>query len=442
MRNSPPALTRARSILLAAVCLPLCAGETRPQQPERGREPTLSDSAVVSLLTVLPGDRLYNLFGHTVIRVRDPLTGLDAGFNFGTFDFPETLTGGVGFVARFAYGKLDYRLSASGAPLRDVEWYWSNEARPTIEQTLDLTAAQARSLFTMLAENARPENATYRYDFFFDNCSTRPRDAFEAVLGEDLQTTMDDPGKSFRQLLDPYLVANPGVDLAMDLGLGPPADRVATARDALFLPAELMHWLDAATVRDSRGNRRPLVSRTDTLTWGPGAGHKDPAPPWPSILAWVLAAVLLGLTLVDFRSGRGPRRWLDGMLFGLVGVAGSVLAFLVFVSLHTVTDRNLNLTWALPTHLIAGAVLLAGRQPRWIKPYMMGALALAGLFLVGLPFWTQEIPPAVVPAVLAIAAREARLAFPPVCRSSSSGSSGDRDAPDSQRSQAADARSR
>ncbi len=78
--------------------------------------PVLSDSAVVSVLTVLPGDRLYSLFGHTIIRVRDPVSGLDCGFNFGTFDFPQTLFGGAEFIARFAYGQLDYALSVSAAP--------------------------------------------------------------------------------------------------------------------------------------------------------------------------------------------------------------------------------------------------------------------------------------------------------------------------------------
>lgn len=426
--------------VVAAGIMPFPA-EVAAQQPELRSEPILSESAVVSVLTVLPGDRLYNLFGHTVIRVRDSASGLDAGFNFGTFDFPGTLWGGVGFVARFAYGELDYKLSAAGDPLYGVEWYWSNEGRPTIEQTLDLTGPQAAALFALLAENARPENATYRYDFFFDNCSTRPRDALETVLGDDMQVAVEDPGKSFRQLLDPYLVANPGVDLAMDIGLGAPADREATAREALFLPVELMRWLDASTVGGS-GNPRPLVSRTDTLTWGPGAAHKDRALPWPSIFAWAIAAGLLIVTRVDRRSGRGSRRWLDGVLFGLVGLAGLVLAFLVFVSLHTVTDRNLNLMWALPTHLAAGAVLLAGRQPNWLTPYMMATVALAVLFLVGLPFWTQEIPPAVIPLVLAIGARAAHFVVPSVSRSDSSTSSGDPDSPDSQRFQAEDARSR
>ncbi|MGW8284063.1 MAG: lipoprotein N-acyltransferase Lnb domain-containing protein, partial [Gemmatimonadota bacterium] len=187
------------------------------------RVPVLSESAVVSVLTVLPGDRMYSLFGHTIIRVRDPETGLDCGFNYGTFDFPQTLLGGAGFIAKFAYGELDYELGVSESPLVASDWYWRQERRPTIEQTLALTPDQVRSISAMLWENARPENRVYRYDFFFDNCSTRPRDLFEAVLGPGLEAGLEDPKLSFRQLLDPYLVGHPGVDLSMDIGLGLPA---------------------------------------------------------------------------------------------------------------------------------------------------------------------------------------------------------------------------
>ncbi|MCL7973130.1 MAG: DUF4105 domain-containing protein, partial [marine benthic group bacterium] len=220
-------------------------GDATAWQATRPGIPALSDSAVVSVLTVLPGDRLYSLFGHTIIRVRDPATGLDVGFNYGTFDFPTTIAGGAGFVARFAYGKLDYKLQASGNPSYAVEWYAEQEGRSTIEQTLDLSPGETEALLAFLVENARPENAVYRYDFFFDNCSTRPRDVLERVLGTALAAEVADPGTSLRRLLDPYLVANPGVDFSMDIGLGMPADRLATSREALFLPVELMKWLGA-----------------------------------------------------------------------------------------------------------------------------------------------------------------------------------------------------
>jgi len=382
-------------------------------QDSRGEAvPVLSDAAVVSVITVLPGDRLYSLFGHTIIRVHDPDTGLDIGFNFGTFDFPQTLLGGAGFVARFAYGKLDYMLSVSKAPLDASMWYWSQEGRASIEQTLDLTPDQANSLFALLVENARPENRVYRYDFFFDNCSTRPRDVFETILGPELTVNLADPDRSFRQLLDPNLVGHPGVDFAMDIGLGQPSDRKATARDALFLPEFLLDWLGSATI-GIPGAERPLVSRTDTLTWGPGAGERESALPWPTILGWIIGAGLVLVTIRDRQAGRGARRWLDGILFGVVGIVGFVLAFLTFVSLHTVTNGNLNLMWAIPTHVVPAVSLLAGRNSRWLRPYMLVALALAVLFLLGLPVWPQDIPAPVIPFVIGICARAASLAFPP-----------------------------
>ena len=251
-RRLTPALAPSAALACASfVFLPV---DAVAQGRTRDAVTSLSDSAVVSVLTVLPGDRLYSLFGHTIIRVHDPETGLDVGFNYGTFDFPQTLLGGAGFVARFVYGELDYALAETGSetesplPPAFVDWYWSTEARPTIEQTLDLTPAQADSLYALLVENARPENRVYRYDFFFDNCSTRPRDAFEAVLGSELRVSMEDPDRSFRQLLDPNLVGHPGVDFSMDIGLGLPSDREASARDALFLPEYLMEWLGSATI--------------------------------------------------------------------------------------------------------------------------------------------------------------------------------------------------
>lgn len=400
-----------RSALACAACLSV-PSDAIAQGRTAGAAPLLSDSAIVSVVTVLPGDRMYSLFGHTIIRVHDPDSGLDVGFNYGTFDFPQTLLGGAGFVARFAYGKLDYMLGASRAPLDASAWYWSHEGRASIEQTLDLTPDQAKSLFALLVDNSRPENRVYRYDFFFDNCSTRPRDVFETILGPELNVKLEDPDRSFRQLLDPNLVGHPGVDLSMDVGLGQPADRKASARDALFLPEYLMEWLGSATV-GAPGAERQLVSRTDTLTWGPGAGEREPAVPWPTIAGWLIAAGLVLVTIRDRKAGRGERRWQDGILFGVVGVAGFVLAFLTFVSLHTVTNGNLNLMWAIPTHVVPAVTLLAGRNPRWLRPYMLVTLALAVLFLVGLPVWPQEIPAPVIPFVIGICARAAVLAFPP-----------------------------
>src|SRR5687767_5399571 len=69
---------------------------------------TLSPAATVSLLTMLPGDEVYSLFGHSAFRIRDPATDLDETYNYGTFDFEQP-----GFILRFARGRLDYILDTA-----------------------------------------------------------------------------------------------------------------------------------------------------------------------------------------------------------------------------------------------------------------------------------------------------------------------------------------
>src|SRR4051812_2221318 len=68
----------------------------------------LSDMATVSLLTCGPGNELYSVFGHTAIRVHDPLRGMDVVYNYGTFDFDTP-----NFYLKFVKGDLKYFVSAS-----------------------------------------------------------------------------------------------------------------------------------------------------------------------------------------------------------------------------------------------------------------------------------------------------------------------------------------
>jgi len=366
----------------------------------------LSDEARISLITILPGDVVYSLFGHSALRVYDPATDLDVSFNYGTFGFTNPLLFGV----EFSYGKLDYFLSVQSWP-HALNFYWNVERRPVIEQVLNLDAAQRDAVFHFLQRNALPENRYYRYDFFFDNCSTRIRDVLETVLGDAVRFV---PGPasaaSFRDLIDPYLIEQPFLDLGMDLGLGLPADRTATPREAMFLPLYLMEAFDHATIT-REGRPLPLVARTDAVAGTTEAAALVPARPWPALLLWGLLAAGLLLTVRDLHAARARRPWFDGFLFGFVGVAGLVIVFLWFISLHTVTQNNLNLLWAWPTHLIAAVILLRRARVRWLRSYLLAtAYATLGLTMAWF-FLPQEMPDAVLPLLLLLAVRSAVPAF-------------------------------
>ena len=385
--------------------------------------PRLTDAAEVSLISILPGELVYSVFGHSALRIRDPGLGIDRAYNFGTFDFGETPLELAGFVGRFTYGDLNYRLSVWDATAM-IRGYWQGQNRASVEQVLDLTRDEAQELFRLLEINALPENRYYQYDFFFDNCATRLLDALEAVLGPDLSFPgAQPPGLSFRRLLDRYLVGSRWVDLGMDLGLGTPADRPATAREATFLPEYLLEYVAEGRLARDGDVERPLVRSTRVAAGAPADDWTPESDPrWPLTVAAALLLAGLALTIREARAAdpgdpaearAGLHRRIDAVFFGVLGVAGLAIVFLWFISLHQVTDANFNLAWALPTHLLLAGALWRGRVGRRTALYCALTAGLAVLLLLGMAvgIWPQELPAALTPLLLLIVLRAGWLGW-------------------------------
>lgn len=374
----------------------LCAALLLPYAASAQSIPRLSDTARVSMLTIMPGEAVYSEFGHSAFRVHDPEQNIDRVYNYGTFAFGDPF-----FVPKFVYGRLDYYLSV--VPYDAALRHYRMQERPIIEQHLRLTPEQRNALFQFLEINARPENRMYRYDFLFDNCSTRIRDALEAAVGDAVRFTgQPDPGRSFRELLAPWVADRPAIRLGFDLALGTPTDRTATPREVMFLPIYLLEAFDHATIRID-GTRQPLVTRTDTTFWIDGYEATERAFPWPRWAGWLLFAVGLGLTA---HRNASIARFFDAALLGLAGLAGCIMAFLWFISEHTVTNHNWNLLWAWPTHLVAaGLVLRARASSRLLAGYYFAGAAAAFVTVVGWPLWPQDLHAAVLPITLLLTVR-------------------------------------
>ena len=75
--------------------IPFCFSQTTP----------LSKEAKISVLTCGTSNEIYALFGHTAIRVNDPVNGMDVVYNYGAFDF-----GTSNFALKFVKGNLQYLL--------------------------------------------------------------------------------------------------------------------------------------------------------------------------------------------------------------------------------------------------------------------------------------------------------------------------------------------
>lgn len=394
-----------------------------PRHSDAQLPDTLSTEATVSIVTVLPGTYVYTVFGHIAVRVEDPAQNLDIVFNYGTFEYSAS------FVPKFVNGKLDYRLSI-GYTVDQYKQYRA-ENRTIIEQSFDLGPSETSDIYAFLRNNARPENRYYRYDFFYDNCSTRIRDLLETVLGSSLViSASEEKRESFRELLEPYLSGRSLLRFGINLGLGADVDKVATKAERTFLPVELMLQLGSATVS---GNS--LVSRVDTVFVAENPDRSS--LPFVAILGWSLLAIsvvssfaaksLKSSSKVASRETEGlganrstdsvelsiterqPKHWLDVLLFGLAGVAGLVLIYLWFATEHVVTDNNMNLVWALPLNLVAAVMIARRRESVWLGRYLAGFSALLLVLLVGWRFWPQELPAAVLPVVVLLMLRSGQL---------------------------------
>ncbi|HRK73572.1 MAG TPA: DUF4105 domain-containing protein, partial [Rhodothermales bacterium] len=364
----------------------------------------LSDDAQISLLTVSEGDALYSAFGHTGVRFRDEKRGLDVVFNYGTFDFNTP-----GFYLKFLRGQLDYVLAVES--FEAFMWtYRDIEKRGVREQVLNLSPEQKKVLFGLIQENYKPGNRYYRYDFFFDNCATKPRDLFERAFGDTFKWgNQPDPQKTFRVLLDEALDDKRWAKFGIDLILGQKTDRIATQREIMFLPEYLRQAVGNASI-SHQGQKAAFVVYEVVLIPEPVRPSGIDLPTW---LAWALFVVILLKMMASFRTQAPMLKWrgVDTVLFLFFGVSGCLIVFLWFFTDHKVTPDNWNLVWLSPTHVLLGVVLTTRPASVFVKRYtQINCLLICTLLL----FWgivPQDFHPAFFPLCLMLLLRSAVLGF-------------------------------
>jgi hypothetical protein len=352
---------------------------------------TLSNEAKIYLVTCGPNQtELYSAFGHTAIRVADPVLRTDVIFNYGVFDFNQP-----NFYLNFAKGNLLYKLAVA-----DYDRFllsYTREGRYVYLQELNLNAAERQVLFDLLIENARPENRDYYYDYFYDNCATRPRDimqlAAEAMGGKiQWDTTYAVEPMSIRDLCETYLYFQPWGDLGIDLCLGLPMDKKADALDYTFLPDYMMQATRGAYfVRP--GEQKPLVLNTEQIAKEAFTAER---PLFTPQLAFSLLLVLgVLLSFIEWRTGRSML-WFDKILFTLVGLIGWLLLILWLATDHAAAARNMNLLWAIPFYF--PFVLFLRKKGGGFGLFIMRLSFLLQLItLIGWFFWPQDLHPGLLP---------------------------------------------
>ena len=283
------------------------------------------DDIEFSLLTCYPGNNVYSLYGHTAIRYQNKTRSEDLAFNYGVFNFRQKH-----FVWNFALGKTDYELGVY--KFQDFLREYAQHGRRVVEQVLNMTNGQKEVLQFLLFENWRPENATYRYNYFYDNCTTRARNIiFAAINSDTCQITFKDSSLekcSWREALHQYSKKHPWAQLGNDLALGQPADKLMTDEEQQFLPLNMMEYMDRAQIASS-----PLVLCTNVLVEGNSKERVAPEKKefllTPLQCAAIFAIICIMIFLVELRRKK-TFVWFNILLMLLQGLAGCVFTILMF----------------------------------------------------------------------------------------------------------------
>ena len=331
------------------------------------------DSIEISLLTCSPHEEVYSLYGHTAIRYVDKRRGQDLVFNYGVFNYAAPH-----FVLRFIFGLTDYELGVT--PIRPFMRYYEEWGSQITEQVLNLTNKEKLQITEALSLNLRPENRIYRYNYFYDNCSTHPRNVIENNLdGSVNYAPRKDYERSFREMIHDKANHHPWVKMGSDMLLGFNADWKTTQREQEFLPENLMFDFEHATITEA-GETRPLVKETRIILPQGTQIVEEDFPLSPLACFLILLAVTLALTAWEIKKKK-DLWWFDAVLMLLMGIAGCLLTVMLF-SLHPATSTNLQILLLNPLHLVFLPAVIRRKQTRYWKlvPYML-VLFFAGAFL-------------------------------------------------------------
>lgn len=355
--------------LLSLTCL--AKADNVPNASERW------DDVEVSLLTCGPGKEVWSLYGHTAIRVCDK-GGEDLVINYGMFSFRQRF-----FMLRFVFGLTDYQMGITSYP--DFIAEYQREGRWVKQQVLNLTREDKARIVEAIWENYLPENREYRYNYFYDNCTTRARDILIQNMHEKV-SFQDSPekGKSFREMIHTYNSNHPWARLGNDLLLGWKADAKTTKAEQQFLPENLMEDFDVATITGKDGKAEKLVGSTRYLLPIDKTNSKPDFILTPSDCAILL--LITTIIICAFEWKRKKIFWgFDALLLTTDGIAGLILFVMVF-SQHPTVSLNLQILLLCPLSLffaIPVARKLHKGRPHW---YLTAFKYLIAAAVIGYAF--------------------------------------------------------
>ena len=345
------------------------------------------DSVVVSLLTCTPGQLVYELYGHTAIRVKEVgARQSDWVFNYGTFSFNQPH-----FVWRFMLGETDYELGV--VPYSIFYEFYVMEGRGIDEQVLNLSSTEAKHLVDALSKNLEPENATYRYNFFYDNCVTRALRQIENAVEGTVVWPKADENKTLRDIVHEFSTPSPWNEFGQDLLLGAEADEKAALAKQQFAPIYAERLVTDAMIKDKDGKVRHLAAPVRTLLPAqPGVQTEESGfPISPTVVFGIILVLTIAISTAELLKKK--RYWqYDVLLMVAQGLTGCIITFLFFFSSHPAVGSNWLITLFNPLPLVLFPWFMkaaAVGKRSWVM-YVQGVLVV--LFIISAVLGVQQYP--------------------------------------------------
>ena len=339
----------------------------------------------VYLLTMGPGDQVWEKFGHNAIWIHDERTQTDSAYHWGLFDFADK-----DFIPRFVQGRMRYAMGSFGLAETLRQYRMTN--RTVTAQRLNLSPAERQRLQDFVKWNVRPENRYYRYDYFRDNCSTRVRDAIDAALGGAVKRSSAglESNTTYRFHTSRLTQDDWPVFTGTMMGLGQPTDRRIDAWEEMFLPVRMMDRLRSIRVPTAMGNQ-PLVQEETVLV------QSTRPPEDAAVRRGMLGYLLIALVVI----ASGAALWFFGLRRGAItvalvwsivaGIGGTLLTGLWGFTDHLYSYRNENVLQLNPLSLVVAATLIGILWRGTPSRLAIGASAVVAALSIG-GFLIQILP--------------------------------------------------
>lgn len=276
----------------------------------------LSQYAEISILTCGVGNESYSLYGHTAIRVNDPVKGLDLVYNYGTFDFNTK-----NFILKFIKGDLEYFISV--CKYQDFEMSYRYENRSIEEQILNISQIKKQQIFESLNQSLNSEDRFYRYKFIDKNCTNMVIDKINLVLKDSVIKYDHKITDTYRKILLPYSNNHYYQQLGINIMFGTKVDQKA---QKLFLPFELQKVL-----QETKYSNSLFIKENRTLFKAKDVPFKTSVLNSPIILIVIL--LLLAIT---------RNKYIYSSYFLLIGTVGTFLCWVGMYSFHKEVLWNYN----------------------------------------------------------------------------------------------------